>query len=179
MALDPFGLRPGMMAANQARAEAENDALAGVRFKKCGNGIPRFRSSWEVKYAMSLESDPNVVVWFSEPKNFNLRYPNPVTNQMSQYWPDFLVNYADGKTEIVEIKPLKQSSAKFAIGPYDKIEFLKNTAKWAVAAAFAKSQGWGFKVLTERNLFTQAAKKTRKPRGTNKPRGTVGTRGTR
>lgn len=179
MALDPFGLRPGIMAANEARAAQGNDELATARFKKCVSGTPRFRSSWEIKYAVSLENDPNVKLWFYEPKMFNLRYPNPITGKLSAYWPDFLVKYMDGSTKLVEIKPLKQSSARFAISPYDRQEFMKNDAKWKVASAFAQAQGWTFLVLTERNLFTQSTKKPRKSKGTVKPMGTLGTRGTR
>jgi hypothetical protein len=121
------------------------------RFAKySGHKIPTFRSSWETAYAGALERSPAVKSWSSEP--FSITYYNPIKKRNTLYWPDFVVEYANGFVLIVEIKPLKEALAEKARTLYDKAMVLQNTAKWQAAAAFAKTQGWGFRVYTEKDL---------------------------
>lgn len=143
--------------------------------KYSGHKIPTFRSSWETAYAGALERSPSVKSWSSEP--FSITYYNPIKKRMTLYWPDFVVEFANGQVLIVEIKPLKEALAEKAKTLYDKAMVLQNMAKWQACAAFAKTQGWGFKVYTEKDLAALIMKK--QPNKTRPTRATVKTRGTR
>lgn len=68
-----------------------------------------YRSSWELAYAKLLDNDPNVTYW--EFEKFHLTYTTP-QNKKRRYIPDFIVCYADGHQELVEVKPNKLTSNK-------------------------------------------------------------------
>jgi hypothetical protein len=149
------------------------------RFKKySGHRIPTFRSSWETAYAGALDRSPNVRSWASEP--FSITYYNPIKKKNTLYWPDFVVEFTNSFVMIVEIKPLKEALLEKARTLYDRAMVMQNAAKWQAMQAFCKTQGWGFKVYTERELAGLLTKRsTNKPktaRSTVKPRGTRGTR---
>lgn len=134
------------------------------------------RSKWELFYMKRLDEDFRVAKWLSEPRNLNITYLDPITRQVRQYWPDFLIQFVNNTIEIVEIKPLKETLVENAKSNYDKLMLLKNVAKWKAAAMLAKKIGARFRVLTERDLF--GAKPTQRP-STRKPMGTRPTQGTR
>jgi hypothetical protein len=133
------------------------------------------RSRWEIYYMTVLDNSSMVIKWTSEPKYLNIRYLDPTAgidirtgkrvpkkNGTSVYWPDFIVQYADGTVEIVEIKPMKEARQSAATTMYDKLLLVKNMAKWAAADRFAKSIGARFKVLTEEHLFGSTGGSKRK-----------------
>jgi hypothetical protein len=121
----------------------------------------------------ALDNSNMVTKWISEPKNLNISYISPIDRKLHQYWPDFLVQYANNSIELIEIKPLKESIAEAAKSQYDKLMLVKNMAKWKSADAFAKSIGARFRVVTEKQLFAnKTTTKARRPKGTIKPRGT-------
>jgi len=68
-----------------------------------------YRSSWELAYAKLLDNDPNVTYW--EFEKFHLTYTTP-QNKKRRYIPDFIVCYADGHQELVEVKPNKLTTNK-------------------------------------------------------------------
>ena len=74
-------------------------------------GECKFRSSWEQKYMLFLDLDPNVISWSYE--KLAIEYiSNQKTKKIRKYYPDFQIKYNDGKKVIVEIKPackLKQT----------------------------------------------------------------------
>jgi len=117
----------------------------------------------------ALDTSPMVRKWVSEPRNLGISYMSPLDRKVHRYWPDFLVQYIDGNIEILEIKPLKQSVAESATNNVDKIELLKNVAKWAAADRFAKSIGGRFRVITERTLFRKKTAKQAKPSNPSVP----------
>lgn len=124
------------------------------------------RSKWELMYMNALDNSNIVAKWTSEPKTLNIKYISPIDQKPHQYWPDFLVQYIDGKVEILEIKPMKESSLATARSTYDKLMFAKNIAKWQAAERFAKAIGAKFRVITEQHLFgnkTPAPKRAKKP----------------
>lgn len=142
------------------------------------------RSRWELAYMQILDNSPVVLKWVSEPKNLNIRYIDPTAgidirsgkvipkkNGTSVYWPDFIIQYKDGSTDIVEIKPEKESRASMANSMYDKLMLVKNMAKWQAADRFAKSIGARFRVLTEAQLFG-TSRKTKSTKGSIKTKGT-------
>lgn len=130
------------------------------------------RSSWELIYMHALDGSNMVARWLSEPKTLNIKYFSPIDKKVHVYWPDFLVQYVDNSVEILEIKPLKESSLNNARSTYDKLMLVKNMAKWTAAEKFAKSIGARFRVVTE--IQQQAFKK--KPRQPSSARKTTGTR---
>jgi trans-aconitate methyltransferase len=56
------------------------------------NGDPTniiYRSSWELKYMMYLDSHENVLSWSSE--EVIVPYRSPIDNKVHRYFPDFVV----------------------------------------------------------------------------------------
>lgn len=125
----------------------------------------QYRSSFEFKYMMQLDKDPNVIQWASE--EFHIGYPCPLDKEKRKwrrYFPDFMVKrkLSNGTiiTEVIEIKPLFQTIAPVK-GPKKKtktqlneaVTYAMNQAKWEAAEAWCKKRGFVFKVLTEKELF--------------------------
>jgi hypothetical protein len=125
------------------------------------------RSKWELLYMSTLDGSNMVLKWMSEPKQLNIKYLDPVTKKVQNYWPDFLIQYTNGDIEIVEIKPMAQSVAEKAMTRFDKLSLITNSAKWAAASAFAKKIGAKFRVVTEQQLYRKkSTNSTRTTRGT-------------
>lgn len=96
------------------------------------------KSSYESKYVDILDSDPSVASFKYEPIRIKYSHDNLIKN----YTPDFLVVFADGRIELVEIKPAKM------------IFLAKNQAKFEAAMSYAKDNSMEFRVVTEDGLFT-------------------------
>jgi hypothetical protein len=111
------------------------------------------RSGWELAFMQRLDAAPGVTKWMSEPKNLNISYLSPINKKIRQYWPDFLVQYADNSVELIEIKPMKEAVNANSKTTYDKLMLIQNAAKWQAADRFARSIGARFRVLTEQQLF--------------------------
>lgn len=115
----------------------------------------RFLSSWELRFMQFCDLNPNVLQWGSE--EFKVQYFNPVKKKVCFYIPDFIIKYKDRagniKTEVIEIKPKKQSVPSKSLSLYDKVALVINHAKWAAAKSICESHGITFKVMTEEDLF--------------------------
>lgn len=113
------------------------------------------RSSWERKVAEMFDTNPNIISWSSE--SVKIPYQNPFTGKYSVYVPDFIVTYVDAKgdriSEIIEVKPAKETFLEQAKSQKAKAAVALNTYKWAAAQLFAKNNGLGFRVMTEVNIF--------------------------
>lgn len=107
----------------------------------------------------SLDMSNMVLKWVSEPKYLNIRYMSPIDKKIHSYWPDFIVQYIDGTVDIIEVKPMKESSLSSAKSTYDKLMLAKNIMKWQAAEAFAKKAGAKFKVLTEKQLLGKTTRR--------------------
>jgi hypothetical protein len=118
-----------------------------------------YRSLWERKFMVYLDSHPDIVGWASE--EFHVPYISPVDKKMHRYFPDFLVKKRnkDGTIEVlvIEIKPSKQVSepvvnrkTKHKIN--EVITYSINTNKWKAAEEFCKDRNWKFLILTEHEL---------------------------
>ncbi|MDC1040166.1 TnsA endonuclease N-terminal domain-containing protein [bacterium] len=133
--------------------------------KFIGGKLPFARSSWETKFMQFCDSHPNILKWASE--NVKIPYRNPMTGKITNYVPDFMVQYQDknGKTlvELIEIKPKSQTVIENARGRGDKLATMVNAAKWTAAQEWCKAKGIHFKVITEEQIFN-------KPKRTTKPR---------
>lgn len=118
----------------------------------------RFMSSWELAFMRVMDTNPNVLKWGSE--EFKVQYFHPIKRKVCAYIPDFIIKYRDRhgqvKTEVVEIKPKKQSVlpiGKKKISTYDQVQLVINNAKWTAAKAVCDSHGIRFRVVTEDELF--------------------------
>ena len=72
-------------------------------------GECRYRSGWESVYMVHLDADPDVVAWSYEktpvPYVSNVR-----TGRTRTYYPDFYVEYVDGRRMLVEVKPKRKTT---------------------------------------------------------------------
>jgi hypothetical protein len=119
-----------------------------------------WRSLWERKYMKYLDGNSNILEWSSE--EFFIWYKSPVDNKKHRYFPDFYVKeqYPDGtiKKYIVEIKPKKQTEPPAKPQRQTKryisevYEYAKNQSKWEAAKEWCLDRGYGFVILTEREL---------------------------
>ena len=129
--------------------------------KLVGNKQPQYRSSWELRIMSFLDNHPNVIQWGSE--CIRIPYTNPLTGKSTVYVPDFLVRYQDKngtqRTELVEVKPKKETFMEAAKSRRDKAYVLLNTAKWAAAMQWCSRNGVHFRVLNEDNIFVNKAKR--------------------
>jgi hypothetical protein len=108
--------------------------------KKNGRNI-HYRSGMEQKVYQCLEEINEVLSYKEEP--FKVPYyfvDEKGVGEWKSYTPDLRVNFADGHTEIWEIKPSNQTSLD------------KNEAKWVAMNDYAKQYAWDFKVVTEIGL---------------------------
>ena len=125
------------------------------------------RSSWEVTVCKYFDSRSDVIKWGSE--ELVIPYLSPADNRVHRYFPDFFVEYfdKDGNVcrEVVEVKPLHESDAKFAKSDRSKEALLINDAKWKAAVIFCESRGMKFRVITEKSIFHQGQKKKKVENG--------------
>jgi hypothetical protein len=133
--------------------------------KYIGKRAPQYRSGWELAVMRMCDNHPAILGWGSE--THRIPYKNPLTGKQTTYVPDLLIVYKDknGKNhaEMVEIKPASQTIAE-ARTQAQKAAAVVNQAKWAACHAWCKSQGMGFRVITEHQIFNkpQNSKKKRK-----------------
>jgi hypothetical protein len=121
----------------------------------------RFLSSWERMFMEFCDKNVNVIKWGSE--EFKVPYVHPIKKnadgspKVCNYIPDFIIKYQDrdGKmlTEVIEIKPHKQTVIGKKVSTYDKVQLVINDAKWRSAKSFCDNHGIKFRVLTEKELF--------------------------
>jgi hypothetical protein len=99
----------------------------------------KYRSEWELKYALWLDANLDVSSYRYEP--YAVEYiSNYRTGKVRKYYPDFEVTRADGSLTLVEIKPLK------------KMTVVKNVKKFLAAKAFCLLKNMTFSVITEVDL---------------------------
>lgn len=129
--------------------------------KYVGLGNPKYRSGWEFTFMMFLDNNDNILKWASE--SIRIPYRNPLTGKNTVYVPDFLVQYKNKNnkicTEVVEIKPKKQSLIESRQSARDRAAVVVNHAKWTAAQAWCRHQGLVFRVITEEDLFVNGKRK--------------------
>lgn len=134
--------------------------------KYVGGKLPYARSSWETAFMRFCDQHPNILKWASE--NVKIPYRHPFTGKITNYVPDFMVQYQDknGKTriELIEIKPKSQTVLENAKGKGDKLATQINAAKWTAAQEWCKSKGIHFKVITEDQIFRNKPKRKAVPK---------------
>ena len=120
-----------------------------------------FRSSYERKFMIWADKNPNVLEWGSE--QIIIPYISPVDNRYHRYFVDNYVVWKEGniiKKYLIEIKPFAQTQPpkpsnrkKKATMLYENTQWVVNQAKWEAAKKFATSHNAEFLLLTEKNLF--------------------------
>lgn len=71
-------------------------------------GECKYRSGWELNYMKWLDENPDVISYDYE--KLVIEYVSNVrSKRVRRYLPDFHVKYADGRIEVVEIKPKRRS----------------------------------------------------------------------
>jgi hypothetical protein len=133
------------------------------RDKYVGRGDPRYRSSWEMAFMNFCDQNDHVLEWASEA--ISIKYRNPITGKITNYVPDIFIRYRTKNnkicTEIIEIKPRKQTMIEGRMSERDRMVVAINHAKWAAAQAFCKRAGIVFRVLSEDQLFHNGGRKKR------------------
>lgn len=123
--------------------------------KYTGRKTPTYRSSWEFTFCTFCDNNPAVLQWASEP--FMVPYRNPLTGKNTIYVPDFLIVYVDKNqqkhAEVIEVKPLKETTMEAARTVRDKAAVALNMAKWEAARAFCRNYGLTFRVVNENDIY--------------------------
>lgn len=102
-------------------------------------GECKFRSSWEEKYMIYLDSNPLVKSWSYE--KIVIEYEsNKKTKKIRRYYPDFYVEYIDGSKKVIEIKQQR------------KLENVIVKKKAAAAVSWCAINGAIYIILTELEL---------------------------
>lgn len=131
--------------------------------KYVGKGLPRYRSGWELAFMTFCDNNEAVLEWASEA--IAIKYQHPITGKVTNYVPDIFMRYRTKNnkicTEIIEIKPKKQTTMQEARTERDKMVVAINHAKWAAAQAWCKRAGIVFRVLDETQLFHNGGRKKR------------------
>ncbi len=98
-----------------------------------------YRSMWERRFMLYCDRSPNIIKWCSE--ELHIPYVSPKDDKWHNYYPDFTVSLADGRTIVVEIKPHYQTNWNV------------NKSKWKAARVYCDDNSYEFVVLTEKELF--------------------------
>jgi len=129
--------------------------------KYVGRGNPRYRSGWEFAFFNFCDNNDAVMEWASEA--ISIKYRHPFTGKITNYVPDVFMRYRTKNnkicTELIEIKPRKQSMIEGRMSERDRMVVAINHAKWQAAQAFCQQNRIVFRVLTEDVLFHQGRKK--------------------
>jgi len=102
-------------------------------------GECKFRSSWEQKYMIYLDSHPDVSFWSYE-KTIIEYVSNQRTKKTRKYYPDFYVEFKDGTRRVIEIKQKR------------KLEQDNVKKKTLAAQLWCTSNGATYEILTEIEL---------------------------
>lgn len=118
------------------------------------------RSSWERKFFVWLDLNPDVIRWNSE--EIVIPYFDPVQNKMRRYFVDFWAEIRDKNGVIrkflIEIKPDKftkpPETPKKKTKRYveEVMQYATNCAKWEAANKVCKENDVQFLILTENHL---------------------------
>lgn len=128
--------------------------------KYVGKGLPRYRSSWEFSFFVFCDQNDHILEWASEA--ISIKYRHPFTGKITNYVPDIFLRYRTKNnkicTEIIEIKPRKQSLIEGRMTEKDRMIVAINHCKWAAAQAWCKNAGIVFRVLNEDHIFRNGNK---------------------
>lgn len=116
-----------------------------------------YRSSWEKRFFVFLDSNPSVISWSSE--EIVINYICGTDKKIHRYFPDVLAEIMDKngviRKYLIEIKPRKETipprkNSKNYLN--ESLTFIKNSSKWNYAREYCKSRNMIFMILTEKDL---------------------------
>jgi hypothetical protein len=113
------------------------------------------RSLWERNVCKFCDDTPSITKWSFE--EIIIPYVNPLDNKFHNYYPDFVIQFETNnqtKTWMVEVKPKKQTYLKENASKREKISWITNTAKWEAAKKYCEKNNMEFKIITEKEIFT-------------------------
>ena len=138
-----------------------NNALTGVFIplhpEKCLNSAKIvYKSGLEFRCMQYLDKNPAIVSWAYEPKPIKYLDKSVYPPKVSRYFIDFVSTIkvcVMTKTVWIEVKPycetIKPANSKNVKA---QLLWMKNNAKWSAAQQIAKSKGYEFHILTEKQL---------------------------
>ena len=121
-----------------------------------------YRSSWELRMHRFLDNNTQILRWSSE--EIKIPYISPLDGRVHHYYPDYYIEYINKHGEVVqemiEVKPLNQTSAPSKSRGkskktmlYEQQTWAVNQAKWKYAMEWCDKRAIKFRVLTEQSLF--------------------------
>lgn len=124
--------------------------------KYVGKEKPIYKSALELKFMMYVDSNPNIISWGYE--GTTIKYYDRSKGKVRRYFIDFSLVIKAGpikKTIWVEVKPESETHApkgKLRNSTQAQLTWITNQCKWEAAKALAKSKGYEFHIITERQL---------------------------
>ena len=119
-----------------------------------------YRSSLELKFMHWCDRNDAIIQWNSE--EVVVPYRSPKDDLFHRYYVDFVIKVktasGEEKVHLVEVKP-----SRYTVPPKppktrtksflsEVVQWGVNSAKWDAARIFAKSKGWNFILITEKDL---------------------------
>lgn len=125
-----------------------------------------YRSLLERRFMVYLDNTPSVLKWSSE--EIVIPYVSPLDKRVHRYFPDFYMKYKNKDAviieDLIEIKPLRHCKPP---DPKRKLTktgrtskrylrevntYIINDAKWKQAVKFCEERGWGWRIITEKDI---------------------------
>jgi len=121
-----------------------------------------YRSLWERNTFRWIEKQSWVRWWNSE--ETIIPYICSTDNKPHRYFIDLTIKTTNGKTVLVEIKPLAQTKPPKRKNLNEALAYMKNTSKWKYAKRYCDDRGWKFEIWTENTLEGFGIKTLAKPK---------------
>lgn len=122
----------------------------------CSDGVLQFKSELERLFMAYADKNPAIVSWGYEKTVVKYLDQSSKPAKVRRYYVDFVCKVRVGsvfRTIWVEIKPSCETRKPGRnASPKTILTWIKNTCKWQCARQLAKSRGYEFHVLTEKEL---------------------------